>query len=49
MVEIALQKARCVCFLYASVGGPVSFPQSSLLKVFSVLNLLDNPDLGVSL
>ena len=49
MVEIALQKARCVCFLYASVGGLVSFPQSSLLKVFSVLNLLDNPDLGVSL
>ena len=32
MVEIALQKARCVCFLYASVGGLVSCPQSSLLK-----------------
>ena len=32
MVEIALQKARCVCFLYASVGGLASCPQSSLLK-----------------
>ena len=48
MVEIALQKARCVCFLYASVGGLVSCPQ--LLKVFSVKKkILDNPHRGVFL
>ena len=45
MVEIALQKARCVCFLYTSVGGLVSCPQ--LLKVHAVFSVkkkfLDNP------
>ena len=47
MVEIALQKARCVCFLYASVGGRVSCPQ--LPKVFSVKKFLDNLHRGVFL
>ena len=37
MVEIALQKARCVCFLYTSVGGFVSCPQ--LLKVHAVFSV----------
>ena len=49
MVEIALQKARCVCFLYTSVGGFVSCPQ--LLKVHAVFSvkkkILDNPHRGV--
>ena len=49
MVEIALQKARCVCFLYVSTGGLVSCPRSLLLNVFSVLTFLDNPYLGVFL
>ena len=40
MVEIALQKARCVCFLYASVGGLVSCPQ--LLKVHAVFSVKKN-------
>ena len=43
MVEIALQKARCVCFLFASVGGLVSCPQSSLLKALCKKKVLDNP------
>ena len=47
MVEIVLQKARCVCFLYASVGGLVSCPQ--LPKVFSVKKFLDNLHRGVFL
>ena len=49
MVEIALQKARCVCYLYVSTGGLVSCPRSLLLNVFSVLTFLDNPYLGVFL
>ena len=40
MVEIALQKARCVCFLYASVGALVSCPQ--LLKVHAVFSVKKN-------
>ena len=43
MVEIALQKARRVCFLYASVGGLVSCPQSSLLKALCKKNFWITP------